>query len=162
MKIGEVAKKYGLSKDALRYYIKSGLLIPEGAEKYARCKFKARDLEDLELILRMKEQRFQLKDIMTALTLRRTSNMIEPQTIQAYAALYEGKKRELREQIEELHRALESIEREEARFSAKEAAVRPRVDAPSRQPAGHCGDGVALARLPSGGIWRSLTPRRRT
>ena len=117
MKIGEVAQKYNVSKDTLRFYMKSGLLIPEGTTKYSRYEFQKRDLEDLELILHMKDQQFGLKDIMTMLTLRRTSNMVEPQTIRVYTDLYNGKKRELQNQIAELNRALDSIEQDEARFA---------------------------------------------
>lgn len=117
MTIGEVAKTYDVSKDTLRYYIKTGLLIPEDAGKYARCTFWERDIADLELILRMKSQLFSLQEIMYALSLRRTSNMIEPETIRSYKELYEAKKLELREQIGVLNHAIDGIDAEMIRLS---------------------------------------------
>lgn len=120
MKIGEAAKKYGLSTDTLRYYIKAGLLIPKDTGRYSRTEFKARDIEDLELILHMKEQRFSLEEVLTALSLKRTSNMIEPETIRAYIELYEKKRHELTKQVDELTCAKESVERDIVRLSNSE------------------------------------------
>ena len=120
MKIGEVAKKYGLSKDTLRYYMKAGLLIPEDAGRYSRTEFKPRDIEDLELILHMKEQQFRLEEVLTALSLKRTSNMIEPETIRAYIELYENKRHELLAQITDLNCAKESVERDIVHLSHNE------------------------------------------
>ena len=161
MKIGEVGKKYGLSTDTLRYYIKSGLLIPRGKARYSRCEFRKRDLEDLELILRMKEQRFSLKDIMTVLAMRRTSNMVEPHTLEAWSRLYERQREVLRLEIGKLNRALESLE-QEASLLLREEKSAPRVSTGTplralgllRCPA--CGGGFRLedAALDSRYIYR--------
>ncbi len=132
MKIGEVAEKYNISKDTLRYYLKSGLLIPGGMNKYSRLEFQDRDLEDLELILRMKDQQFSLKEILTMLTLRRTSNMVEPQTVGIYTQLYEGKKRELQKQIGELNRAIDSIEQDKARLTEESGGTSVMTGVPLR------------------------------
>ena len=118
MKIGEAARKYGISVDTLRFYVKEGLLIPKSQERYSRYNFEQRDLEDLELILRMKEQQFSLQEIHAMLALRRTSNMVEPHTISQFKELYAQKKTELQEKIAELNRALESVEKEEGLLTA--------------------------------------------
>ncbi len=132
MKIGDVAQQYGISVDTLRFYVKEGLLIPEGQERYSRYSFQKRDLEDLELILRMKEQQFSLQEIHAMLALRRTSNMVEPHTISQFKELYAQKKTELRAKISQLTYALESIEREEGRLSEAAPKARTATGVPLR------------------------------
>ena len=55
MKIGEFAKKYGVTKNTVRYYIEHGLLVPESGLQY---QFGKQEEEDMELILKMKTQFF--------------------------------------------------------------------------------------------------------
>ena len=143
MKIGEVAQKYGLSVDTLRFYVKEGLLVPAGQERYSRYSFQKRDLDDLELILRMKEQQFSLQEIHTMLALRRTSNMVEPHTISQFTELYTQKKKELQNRIHQLNGALESIEREEGLLNQTVPEVRTATGVPLHA--------LSLLRCPSCG-----------
>lgn len=110
MKIGELAKKYKISKDTIRYYVEKGLLLPN--KSGAQMNFTQREREDLELILKYKDLQFQLKEIKELLSLRRMSNLIEPDTIQACKKIMLQKKEENQDKIEQLQKANKSIDEE--------------------------------------------------
>lgn len=106
MKIGEFARKYGVTKNTVRYYIEHGLLIPENGLQY---QFGKQEEEDMELILKMKAQFFSLKEIAAMLSIRHTSNMIEPYTIQECISILEKKRIELEQEIDARRKAADQI-----------------------------------------------------
>ena len=53
MKIGEVSRRYGISKDNLYYYINFGLLVPPRSG--SQYDFDPGTLEDLEMIQSLKD-----------------------------------------------------------------------------------------------------------
>ena len=59
MKIGQVAQRYGISRDNLYYYINYGLLVPPRMDK--QYVFDDETLSDLERILELKELGFTLQ-----------------------------------------------------------------------------------------------------
>lgn len=69
MKISDIAKKYGVSKDTLYFYISKGLLIPRvnGKQYLADDTFE----RDLQMILKYRDWGFQLTEIHSALSLIR-------------------------------------------------------------------------------------------
>lgn len=66
MKISDIAKKYGVSKDTLYFYISKGLLIPRvnGKQYLADDTFE----RDLQMILKYRDFGFQLTEIHSALS----------------------------------------------------------------------------------------------
>lgn len=68
-RIGEVAKRSGLSVDTLRYYEKLGLLRPQRSAGGARC-YDDRDLSRLGFIQRAKAMNFTLEEIAQLLEMR--------------------------------------------------------------------------------------------
>jgi DNA-binding transcriptional MerR regulator len=106
MKIGELAAKFNISRDTIRYYINEGLLVPNGNAQY---NFGVREVKELELILRMKDQQFSLQKIAEMLTLHRTSNMVEPETINECISLLENQRMELQLQVKQFQHAADSI-----------------------------------------------------
>ncbi len=66
MKISDIAKKYGVSKDTLYFYISKGLLIPRvnGKQYLADDTFE----RDLQMILKYRDWGFQLTEIHSALS----------------------------------------------------------------------------------------------
>lgn len=73
MKIGQVAQRYGISRDNLYYYINYGLLVPPRMDK--QYVFDDETLSDLERILELKELGFTLAEIHHILSLFRISDM---------------------------------------------------------------------------------------
>lgn len=107
MKIGEFARKYGITKNTVRYYIEHGLLVPEAGPQY---QFGKREEEDIKLILKMKAQYFSLKEIAEMISLRYTSNMVEPYVIADGIAILEKRKIKLEQEIRAKEEAVSSIE----------------------------------------------------
>ena len=116
MKIGELAEKYNITRDAIRYYVNHGLLSLSKGPQY---NFTQKDIEDLQLILKMKRQQFSLQEISDVLTLHRIGNMIEPEIITAYKNILERKHSELQEQARQLQLAMDSISRDIKELSTK-------------------------------------------
>ncbi|BAL01416.1 putative MerR family transcriptional regulator [Oscillibacter valericigenes Sjm18-20] len=110
MKIGELAKRAGISRDTIRYYIKNGLLVPEKND--AQYNFSDRELQDLYKIIKMKQQQFNLTEIQNYLSLERLSNLIEPETIDDCLRMMNNKKQELHGQIKKLKDAIKCIDQE--------------------------------------------------
>ena len=61
MKIGQLAKLCGVSVATVRYYVSMGMLIPNDSS--AQYDFSEREVEDLNLILKMRKHQFKLKEI---------------------------------------------------------------------------------------------------
>ena len=110
MKIGELAKACGVSKDTIRYYVEKGLLIP--FKKGAQMDFTDREYEDMQFIQKMKQMQFSIREMQAILTLRRMSNFIEPDTIQAYEDILNQKKTDLSEEITLLQQAYDTVDQE--------------------------------------------------
>ncbi|WP_312652174.1 MerR family transcriptional regulator [Proteiniclasticum sp.] len=71
MKIGKFAEKYGVTPDAIRYYIERGLLVAQKrGEQYF---FTEADGKDLEKIIELKNLEFSLNSISDILTVQRLS-----------------------------------------------------------------------------------------
>ena len=80
MKIGKFAEKFGVSRDTVRFYIRSGLLIPD--ESGAQLEFGERECRAMESILRMRQQKFSLRQIKRYLDIRRVSSMAEAASLE--------------------------------------------------------------------------------
>ena len=83
MKIGEIARKFDLSEQTIRYYVKKGLLIPSHSSY--QYSFSERDEEDLALITTYKLLGFSLSEILNILSLYRISHVKAPK--EAYQLL---------------------------------------------------------------------------
>ncbi len=60
MKIGELAKLTGVSKDSIRFYVENGLLFPD--RQGPQMDFSDREQEDLFYIKRLRKARFNNKN----------------------------------------------------------------------------------------------------
>lgn len=110
MKIGELAQACKVPVGTIRYYISTGLLVPEHSG--AQYTFTDREYRDLQLILKLKQQQFNLKEIQSYLSLIRHSNFIERDTIDACIQMMQRKKQELSEEIFLLNRSIADIDQE--------------------------------------------------
>lgn len=92
MKIGQVSKTYGISKDNLYYYINYGLLVPPRlGSQYV---FDEDTLADLERILDLKALDFTLAEIHRILSLKRISNLENPRDRADLQKMYAAKRSE--------------------------------------------------------------------
>ncbi len=97
MKIGEVSRKYGISKDKLYFYINSGLLVPP--KQNTQYVFNAETLSDLETILSLKTMDYSLKEIHRILSLHRISGVGNPQDRIELLRIYQAKRAEITEKL---------------------------------------------------------------
>lgn len=110
MKIGELARLCDVPQATIRYYVKTGLLIPN--DSGAQYNFTEREVRDLRLILRLKKMHFNLKEIQEYLVLTRHSNFIEPDTIAACQRILERKRSELCDELAQLSQSVNDIEQD--------------------------------------------------
>lgn len=110
MKIGEFAKFCGVTKDTVRYYVNVGLLIPK--TQGTQLNFTKREYEDFQSIKQLKQMCFNLKEIEAFLYLRRTSNMIEPDTIDECVRQLSDKKDSLRQEMQRIENSVKLIDTE--------------------------------------------------
>lgn len=117
MKIGELAQLCGVPQATIRYYVRTGMLLPN--DSGAQYNFTQREYHDLQLILKMKQQHFNLKEIQNYLVLTRHSNFIEPDTISECLKLWEAKRAEICKQIAQLQQSVEDIDQEIAELRCR-------------------------------------------
>jgi len=102
MRVGELAKKAGVTVRTLQYYDKEGLLSPSAESEGGFRLYNDRDMARLIQILMMKQMGFSLADIKKRLTqLDTPADVIRALTEQAA---------EIRRQVELLSKSLEEIE----------------------------------------------------
>src|SRR5215467_10636015 len=100
MQIGIVAKKVGLTVDAIRFYERNALLRQAPRTKGGFRQYAEDDLETLVFIRRVQGLGFKLNEIRSLLTLRGSR-------IQPCAPV----RRRLREKLAEVHRKLADLQR---------------------------------------------------
>lgn len=128
MKIGELAEACQVSRDTIRYYVEKGLLIP--FKKGAQMDFTSRELEDLQYIQKMKQMRFSIREMQAVFTLRRLSNLIEPDTIKAYEGILNRKRQELKDEIALLQYADQVVAEELSAFMRRRTGLAHRTGVP--------------------------------
>lgn len=123
MKISAIAKKYGLSKDALYFYISKGLLVPRmnGKQYVADETFE----RDLQLILKYRDWGFSLNEILSILSAVRKNSSNEDQIVSTFISEMLLKKADsIRDQISGLRETLVGILAENERVLTAEAKGR--------------------------------------
>lgn len=117
MKIGEFSKMYNVSKDTLRYYVSIGLLSPK--MQGSQMNFSEREEQNFKQIQKLKEMRFNIKEIRSFLYFQRVSNMIEPSTLDQCLDLLREKRESLLEEEKQIHESIAMIDQEAALLEAK-------------------------------------------
>ena len=108
MKIGELAKKSGLTAHTLRYYEKSGLLKASGRSDSNYRIYTAGDLDSARFIKRARNIGFSMDEVSTFLSIR--SDL--PKHVCAEAkGLADTKIKEIEHQIVELQNVLKALHR---------------------------------------------------
>lgn len=107
MRIGEIAKAVDIPVNSVRYYINMGLLVPQNKNK--QYIFNEEDLQDLQLILKLKTLHFSLNDIHKILSLSRVSNLSDRGDIEDYLQFFLEQKDRLAQERAELDRAIAGL-----------------------------------------------------
>jgi len=115
MQIGIVAKKIGVSVDAIRFYERNGLLPKPPRTEGGFRRYGQNDIEILAFVRRVQGLGFKLREIRGLLTLRR--NRLQPcapvqRRLQEKLADVQRKLSDLHKLEHELHLALRSCNRE--------------------------------------------------
>jgi len=107
LKIGEVAKRTGLSHDALRFYEERGILPPAQRTEGKFRMFPPNTLERLEFVQRAKALGFSLDQIQQLLDLRQSSSSDSHKVVE----LVEDQLREVDRRIAELNHLRQALVR---------------------------------------------------
>lgn len=146
MKIGEFSKLYNVSRDTIRFYCKMGLLTPNTSGTQAE--FSERDCQDMEKILRMKEQHFSLQEIYHFFDIFRVSNMVEPESIYDITEMFQRKRRELEAEAQKMLAICDEIDQDvKALTTGMEKSLFPSgvpLQALSLLTCPHCGKALSL------------------
>lgn len=110
MKIGDLAKKTGLSIATIRYYVNEGLIIPQ--RKNTKFSFNDNDLQTIMFIKRLRSHDFSMKEIHQIISLQRVSNWVEPEDLVEYINILSLKKRELEYASSKINKQIASLEKE--------------------------------------------------
>ncbi len=109
MKIGEISKKTNIPIYSIRYYIKTGLIIPNSKNK--QWYFSEKDLNELKLISKLKDLQFSLNDIHEILSLERTGNLQDPADHNSYMEVYIQHYKALLEQKTQLEQTITAVKK---------------------------------------------------
>lgn len=107
MKIGQVVKKYGISANSLYFYINNGLLVPP--RRNSQYVFDERTLDELKLILELKQMELPLKTIHRILSIRRISGFCSQEDRAEIRRIYVEHDKVLRKKEEELAEARKKL-----------------------------------------------------
>ncbi len=110
MKIGEVSRKYGISKDNIYFYINYGLLVPpKHNNQYV---FNDDTLFDLETIISLKKMDYSLKGIHRILSLRRISGVENTPDKTELLNMYKSKRTEIVDKIRAYEHIVSKLDRQ--------------------------------------------------
>ncbi len=117
MKIGEFSEYFNLPIETIRYYINKGLIIPH--VKNNRYYFNEKDIADMKLIIKLKSLKFSLNDIHKIISLKRLSNLDNPDELKDYISIMNDQKNILGKDMAEIKKSLELINEEIYSVSCK-------------------------------------------
>lgn len=130
VKVGQVSRDYGIPIDTINYYVKLGLLAPP--QKGGQRNFDKKTVEDLELILELKELYFSLNEIHRILSLIRISDLASKQDAEELIALYIEKKRYCIGESERLLHAARVLDNRASELNCKISMDAPHTGVPLR------------------------------
>ncbi len=109
MKISDFANKFSTNINTVRYYVNSGLLIPEKRNKQYR--FNDQNIEDMSLIKLLKQFDFSIGEIHDILSLVRFSRLTAKDDIYDYLSILDHKKSLLLAESNRIQQAILELEK---------------------------------------------------
>ncbi len=110
MKISELASRYNLPTQTIRYYVNMGLLVPNSKGK--QYSFNEEDATDLELLLKLKGFGLSLSETHQILSIRRNSEFITESDSTHYRDILSEHLTKLEEQDRHIHNMIEAVKEE--------------------------------------------------
>ncbi len=102
MKIGQFAKKHGITHDTIRYYIEKGLLVPN--KKDGQYRFNEVDSKEIVKIIELKQMQFSLSDIHRILTFQRLGGVSTEFSYKQFLSILEERQTAISEELLKLNR----------------------------------------------------------
>ena len=128
MKIGQVGKKYGISRDHLYYYINYGLLVPPKSGK--QYIFDQATLHDLDTILALQQLGFTLAEIHHILSLYRITDGENDDIREELLQLYRHQKEKCQQELAKLHDQVEGLNQKIRELTARQKGPSRKVGVP--------------------------------
>lgn len=128
MKIGQVSKKYGLSKDNIYYYINYGLLVPPKLN--SQYVFDDETLRELEEILALKDMDYSLAEIHRIVSLHRISSLENPEDKKELRNMYSAKRKECTGKVKHYEEVIRDLDQRIMELSREEPAVQKHTGLP--------------------------------
>ena len=107
MKIGEFAKKHGVTHDTIRYYIDKGLIVPN--KKDGQYRFNEVDSMDIERIIELKQMHFSLSDIHRIMTFQTIGGSSTEFSRNLFLLTLEEKQKHIKEELSKYNRLNEYL-----------------------------------------------------
>lgn len=117
MRIGAFSEQFGLSPETIRYYVNKGLPCP--MIKNDRYDFKENDIDDMQLLLRLKSFKFSIVEIHRLLSLRRLSGFDSSNELSDYINILVDHKKKPQREKRELQGIISSLQDEIGSSSGK-------------------------------------------
>ena len=108
MRIGELAKKYNIHQSTIRFYIKTGILLP--VKKNSQYVFTPDDEEDLKTVIVLKNNFFSLEEIQKYLHIKRLYNSDDTIENSHFISILEEKIKNIKQEITYQKRAINTLE----------------------------------------------------
>lgn len=102
MKIGQFAKKHGVTQDTIRHYIDKELLVPSKID--GQYRFNDIDSKEIEKIIELKQMHFSLADIHRILTFQRLGGASTEFSRKLFLLILEEKQKHISEELLKFHR----------------------------------------------------------
>lgn len=117
MKISEFSNKFGVSNDAVRYYMELNLIIPE--KKGGHYHFDKKCEAEIKEILKLKEMDFSLQEIKNIFNFKRIGKLTPYQQNKYYQSIFKGKLQDIDGKISKLITAKERLAEKLANLELK-------------------------------------------
>jgi len=128
MKIGQVSRKYGLSKDNIYYYINYGLLVPPKLN--SQYVFDDETIRDLEEILALKSMDYSLSEIHRIISLHRISSIESPGDKRELMDMYSDKRAECAVKVKHYEAVIKDLDERIMELATNEPAVQRHTGLP--------------------------------
>ena len=117
MRIGPFSELFGMSPETVRFYVNKGLLVP--LIRQGRYIFSPQDVEDMELLLKLKALRFSLAEIHRVLSLKRLSNFDSPEELNDYISILKIQKEAMQQEKSHVEQIIAKLNHEIGHASGK-------------------------------------------